>query len=71
MAVKDWTPESRNHLILQWDALTPESKTALSSTSWFLSFSSELRILIEEERGLRGGEASAEVNSLIAFAAHM
>ncbi len=26
MAVKDWTPESRNHLILQWDALSPESK---------------------------------------------
>ena len=66
----DWSPESRSRLLQQWDNLSPENRQAASSTSWFLSFSSELRTMIKEERGLTGGELSVEINSLLAFAAH-
>lgn len=67
----DWSPENRNRLLLQWDNLSPKERGAASSTTWFLSFSSELRTMIKEEQGLAGGKSSAEVDTLIDFAAHL
>ena len=71
MVGNDWSPERRARLVIQWDLLSPEAKTRYRSTSRFLAFRSDLRALIEEERGLAGGEASASVDSLLAFAARL
>ncbi|MEN8179985.1 MAG: SUMF1/EgtB/PvdO family nonheme iron enzyme [Pseudomonadota bacterium] len=71
VVLNDWSPENRTRLLLQWDMLSQASKELFSSTSWFLSFSAELRTMIKEERGLAGGETSEEVNLLIAFAARV
>ncbi|MDJ0808325.1 MAG: SUMF1/EgtB/PvdO family nonheme iron enzyme [Gammaproteobacteria bacterium] len=71
LASNDWSPESREHLLQQWDALPQTSKEALRKTRDFLSFGAELRTMIEEERGLAGGAASAAVNTLMAFGARL
>lgn len=68
--LNDWTAASRGRLLQQWELLSQEDKYSYSSTTWFLTFSAALRSRIKQERRLAGGEASAEVNSLLAFAAH-
>jgi formylglycine-generating enzyme required for sulfatase activity len=69
LTANDWSSESRTRLLQQWQGLSPDVQKSVKSTTWFLSFSTELHTMIKEERGLAGDQPSAVVDSLVAFAA--